>query len=51
VQRLEGADGVWRDAQGSEVESTVAKDPRRLSWVKGVVGAVQRVGGVLMNAL
>jgi hypothetical protein len=38
-------DGIWRDEDGKEVEGAIGKDPGKLSWVKGVVGAVQRVRG------
>jgi hypothetical protein len=39
-------DGIWRDEQGNEAEGAIGKDPGRLPWVKGVVGAVQRVRGL-----
>lgn len=38
-------DGVWRDAEGKEVEGAMGVDPGRFSWAKGVVGAVRRVQG------
>ncbi|KAJ4989922.1 hypothetical protein SVAN01_04569 [Stagonosporopsis vannaccii] len=38
-------DGIWRDDQGQEVEGAIGKDPGRLAWARGVVGAVQRVRG------
>lgn len=38
-------DGTWRDKDGKEVEGAVGKDPGKLSWIKGIVGAVQRVRG------
>jgi hypothetical protein len=38
-------DGIWRDKLGQEVEGAIGKDPGRFSWVKRVVGAVQRVRG------
>jgi hypothetical protein len=33
-------ESIWRDKDGQEVEGAIGKDPRRFSWVKGVVGAV-----------
>ncbi|KAF3041791.1 hypothetical protein E8E11_004013 [Didymella keratinophila] len=38
-------DGIWRDKDGKEVEGAIGKDPGKFSWVKGIVGAVQRVRG------
>ncbi|KAF9694204.1 hypothetical protein EKO04_007904 [Ascochyta lentis] len=38
-------DGIWRDKDGKEVEGAIGKDPGEFSWVKGIVGAVQRVRG------
>lgn len=38
-------DGTWRDEHGKEVAGAVGKDPGKLSWFKGMVGAVQRVRG------
>ncbi|KAJ4370932.1 hypothetical protein N0V86_008626 [Didymella sp. IMI 355093] len=38
-------DGIWRDENGKEVEGAIGKDPGKLSWAKGIVGAVQRVRG------
>lgn len=38
-------DGIWRDAEGNEAPGAIGKDPGRMSWAKGVVGAVQRVRG------
>ncbi|KAF2623730.1 phospholipase D/nuclease [Macroventuria anomochaeta] len=38
-------DGIWRDEDGKEVEGAIGKDPGKFSWVKGFVGAVQRVRG------
>jgi phosphatidylserine/phosphatidylglycerophosphate/cardiolipin synthase-like enzyme len=38
-------DGVWRDAEGREVEGAMGVDAGRMSWAKGVVGAVQRLKG------
>lgn len=38
-------DGVWRDKEGREAEGVIGVDPGRFSWVRGVVGAVNRVRG------
>ena len=38
-------DGVWRDTDGTEADAVIGVDPGRFSWVKGVVGAVNRVRG------
>ncbi|KAL5349104.1 hypothetical protein ACLOAV_005392 [Pseudogymnoascus australis] len=38
-------DGVWRDAEGKEVEGAIGTDPGRFSWFKGIAGAVRRVRG------
>lgn len=40
-----GADGIWRDGEGKEVEGSMGVDPGRFSWAKGLVGAVRRVQG------
>ncbi|KAF2140413.1 uncharacterized protein K452DRAFT_360026 [Aplosporella prunicola CBS 121167] len=37
--------GVWYDDEGKEAEGALGVNPGRFSWVKGVVGAVQRVRG------
>lgn len=40
-------DGIWRDPEtGKEVEGSIGIDPGRFSWLRGVVGAVERVRGV-----
>lgn len=38
-------DGVWRDAEGKEALAALGVDPGRFSWLKGMMGAVQRVRG------
>lgn len=38
-------DGVWRDAEGNEVEGAIGTDPGKFSWFKGIAGAVRRVRG------
>lgn len=38
-------DGIWRDKDGKEAEGVIGIDPGRFSWLKGIVGAVQRVRG------
>ncbi|ELR10669.1 hypothetical protein GMDG_04936 [Pseudogymnoascus destructans 20631-21] len=35
-------DGVWRDAEGKEVEGAIGTDPGKFSWFKGIAGAVRR---------
>jgi phosphatidylserine/phosphatidylglycerophosphate/cardiolipin synthase-like enzyme len=40
-----GPDGVWRDAEGEEVEGATGVDAGRFAWAKGMVGAVRRVQG------
>jgi phosphatidylserine/phosphatidylglycerophosphate/cardiolipin synthase-like enzyme len=42
---LSKEDGVWRDTKGKEADNVIGVDPGRFSWVKGVVGAVNRVRG------
>ncbi|KAL2866515.1 IQ calmodulin-binding motif protein [Aspergillus lucknowensis] len=40
-------DGCWHDPEAGELpEGSLGIDPGRYSWVKGVVGAVQRVRGI-----
>ncbi|KAJ5118207.1 hypothetical protein N7448_009921 [Penicillium atrosanguineum] len=40
-------DGCWHDPETNEIPSgSIGTDPGRLSWAKGVVGAVKRVRGV-----
>ncbi|KAF2015791.1 phospholipase D active site motif protein [Aaosphaeria arxii CBS 175.79] len=40
------SDGIWRNGKGEEAEGAMGgKDPGRLAWAKGMVGAVQRVRG------
>ncbi|KAI9735541.1 MAG: hypothetical protein M1834_001556 [Cirrosporium novae-zelandiae] len=39
-------DGCWYDEQGKMAEGAIGIDPGRLSWIKGFVGAIQRVRGV-----
>ncbi|KAL2022871.1 hypothetical protein VTK56DRAFT_4402 [Thermocarpiscus australiensis] len=38
-------DGVWRDGEGREAQGAIGVDAGRLSWVKGVSGAVKRLRG------
>lgn len=38
-------DGVWRDAEGKEVEGSLGVDPGKFAWAKGIIGAVERVRG------
>ncbi|KAI1767247.1 hypothetical protein GGR53DRAFT_136174 [Hypoxylon sp. FL1150] len=42
---VDPVDGVWRDGGGKEAEGATGVDAGRLSWFKGVVGAVKRVQG------
>lgn len=48
--RLYGAvsqeDGIWRDGNGHEAEGCMGVNPGHMAWMKGVVGAVNRVRGV-----
>ncbi|KAJ5667673.1 uncharacterized protein N7477_006243 [Penicillium maclennaniae] len=40
-------DGCWHDPETNEMpQGSIGTDPGRLSWAKGVVGAVKRVRGV-----
>lgn len=38
-------DGIWRDDEGDTAKGVIGVDPGRLSWLKGIVGAVNRVRG------
>ncbi|KFY10977.1 hypothetical protein V491_07386 [Pseudogymnoascus sp. VKM F-3775] len=40
-------DGVWRDAEGNEVEDAIGTDPGKFSWFKGIAGAVRRLQALL----
>lgn len=37
--------GVWRDVKGKEADDVIGVDPGKFSWMKGVMGAVNRVRG------
>ncbi|KAI1468868.1 uncharacterized protein F4812DRAFT_458396 [Daldinia caldariorum] len=43
--RVDVEDGVWRDEAGREAQGATGVDAGRFAWVRGVVGAVQRVKG------
>lgn len=42
---LSKEDGIWRDIEGKEAAGVIGVDPGRFSWMKGVVGAIERVRG------
>ncbi|KAI5195060.1 hypothetical protein E4T38_09252 [Aureobasidium subglaciale] len=43
--RASNVDGIWRDAQGQQAKGAIGVDAGKMSWAKGIVGAVQRVRG------
>ncbi len=38
-------DGIWRDDQGNQLPDVIGVDPGKFSWVKGFMGAINRVRG------
>jgi phosphatidylserine/phosphatidylglycerophosphate/cardiolipin synthase-like enzyme len=42
---LSKEDGIWRDVEGNEAVGAIGVDPGRLSWAKGILGAIERVRG------
>ncbi|KAI5241443.1 hypothetical protein E4T43_05488 [Aureobasidium subglaciale] len=43
--KASNVDGIWRDAQGQQAKGAIGVDAGKMSWAKGIVGAVQRVRG------
>ena len=39
------ADGCWHDNDGKQAPGAIGNEPGKLSWLKGITGAIARVRG------